>query len=337
MKDLRTPLAVALLVASVGSSNAIVVNSSNTLADSATLAADVSDYPAFAATGVVQIQESTVSYLGTGTLVASDWVLTAAHNWDTGAVTALSFNIGGQTYAAQTGQWFQNPQWVADPSVSLSQGSDLALFHLDRPVTGTTPVTLYTGNQELGAGVVVIGAGLVGTSATGPRSNPSSTLYAARNTIDRVITLSGSAGIGGFLAFDFDDGTATHNSLTGSTVYDTDGNAVNTILGGTIASLPGIQFALTLEGTTAPGDSGGPAFADFGNGLQLVGVTSWGVNPTALGNLYGSGLGDITYLTRVSAFEQWIMATIPEPNTGLLFGIGVIVFAISFLKRGSAN
>jgi hypothetical protein len=104
---------------------------------------------------------------------------------------------------------------------------------------------------------------------------------------------------------------------------------------GVIASLPSVSVALTLEGTTAPGDSGGPAFADFGNGLQLVGLTSWGVNPTNPGNLYGSGLGDITYLTRVSTFDQWILGTIPEPSLGLLLAVGIVLTAI-FCRRKTA-
>lgn len=311
----------AALFAFVPQARAIVVNSSYTLTEAAALAADVTGYPAFGATGLVQIQEGASSYLGTGTLVAPDWVLTAAHNWNAAAVTALSFRIGGTTYAAQTGQWFQNPQWISDPNVSLTQGADIALFHLDRPVTGITPAPLYTGSLELGTGVAVIGAGLAGTSAIGPRPNPSATLYAIRNTIDRVITET--PGNGGLLACDFDDGTATHNSLSGSAVYDTLGTSTTTVPGGSISFLSSTTFVMTLEGTTASGDSGGPAFADFGNGLQLVGVASWGVNPT--GSLYGSGLGDITYFTRVSAFNDWITATVPEPSSALLLLASVIV------------
>lgn len=325
------PLTCLEIFVSVVPSKAIVVNSTYTLTESAALASDLTDYPAFAATGVVQIQEGESSYLGTGALVAPDWVLTAAHNWDAGAVTTLSFRIGGSTYAAQPGQWIQHPQWISNPNVSLTQGADIALFHLDHPVSDVIPASIYSGNLELGTGVIVVGAGLAGTSATGPRPNATSTLYAIRNTVDRVITES--PGNGGLLACDFDDGTGTRNSLAGASVYDTLGHSTTTVAGGDISFLSSSAFVMTLEGTTAAGDSGGPAFADFGSGLELIGVVSWGVNPT--GSLYGSGLGDITYFTRVSAFNDWVAATIPEP--GVLALVLTACFGILLLKRSTST
>lgn len=320
-------VAIGILFMAMNPAHAVVVNNNDSLAAASTLASDAADYPAFASVGTVQVQEGASSYLGTGILIAPDWVLTAAHNWDTGAVTSLSFSINGITYSAQSGQWFQDPQWVSDPNVSLTQGSDIALFHLTQTVPGAAPVTLYTGTNELGALVTVLGSGLAGTAATGPRSNPASTIYAIHNTIDRVITLSGQSP-GGLLAFDFDDGSTTHNSLAGSAVYDTLGHAVTSIPNGTIASQSSTSTVMTLEGTTAAGDSGGPAFADFGSGLELIGLTSWGVNPTNPGNLYGSGYGDITYLTEVSAASDWINATIPEPTGSHLLILGFMVLFV---------
>ncbi len=135
------------------------------------------------------------------------------------------------------------------------------------------------------------------------------------------------------LVTDFDDGSAFRNSLSGSAVYDTLGHSVSSIAGGTITSQSSTTTVMTLQGTTAPGDSGGPAFADFGSGLQLVGLVSWGVNPTAPENLYGSGYGDAAYFTRVSAFNGWITATIPEPSSIFLLGSGILVFAALDLHR----
>ena len=151
-------------------------------------------------------------------------------------------------------------------------------------------------------------------------------LYATTNVIDRVITSNVSSG--GLLGMDFDDGSALHNTLAGSAIYDTLGHQV--ALAGSLAvlSLPSSSSLSLLEGTSAAGDSGGPAFADFGHGPVVVGLVSWGVNPSNLSNPYGSGSGDITYLTRVSAFDDWILTTIPEPGTVIL-----LLAAAPFLCR----
>ncbi len=90
---------------------------------------------AYAAVGWVAIKEGTSNYRGTGVLISSEWVLTAAPNWLANAVTGLEFHIGGETYTAIPGDWAQHPYWVASPEVSHTQGSDIALFHLSRPVT----------------------------------------------------------------------------------------------------------------------------------------------------------------------------------------------------------
>jgi hypothetical protein len=284
----------------------------------------------YASVGWLGIQEGASSYRGTGVLISSEWVLTAAHNWLSGEITGLDFNIGGTTYSATSGQWRQHPGWSLRPNVAHDQGWDIALFRLSTPVTGITPAKLYSGSNELGALVTMVGAGSAGTTSTGPRPNPAPVLYASTNVIDRVISTSGVTP-GGLLAMDFDSGSALHNSLTGSAIFDTMGNAVSLTSGLEVVAQSSSPLLSTLEGTSAAGDSGGPAFADFGDGPEVVGLVSWGVNPTDPSNLYGSGPGDITYLTRVSEFNDWIYATIPEPSSGSLL---LLTLLLGVRRRG---
>jgi hypothetical protein len=123
-----------------------------------------------------------------------------------------------------------------------------------------------------------------------------------------------------------------------STIINRKSIQIFDILGRPVTALGGLSVAAQasspqlswLEGTSAAGDSGAPAFADFGNGPEVVELVSWGVNPTNPLHPYGSGSGDVTYLTRVSAFKDWIGATIPEPQVLLLFPAA---FACWVLRR----
>lgn len=221
----RNPVGICLALAWLAWPNpcpAVVVADVG-LERSAALAAE----SAYAAVGWIEVQEGTANYRGTGVLISAEWVLTAAHNWLADAVTGLEFHIGGETYISTPGDWVQHPGWTASPEVSHTQGADIALFHLSRPVTGVTPAALYGGVTELGALVTLVGAGSAGTATSGPRPNSAPQLYASTNLIDRVV----NTGIGALLAMDFDDGSGLRNSLAGMAIFDTLGRQV-TALGG---------------------------------------------------------------------------------------------------------
>jgi hypothetical protein len=115
-----------------------------------------SQYPS-----VGRIDGSTGSggFLASGTLIAPDWVLTAAHVVDHAA--SLYFTVGGT--ASKADQWVSYPQWNGD----LWAGYDIALVHLSKPVTNVTPAKLYVGHEELGSLATAVGFGKTGTGATG--------------------------------------------------------------------------------------------------------------------------------------------------------------------------
>jgi V8-like Glu-specific endopeptidase len=65
------------------------------------------------------------------------------------------------------------------------------------------------------------------------------------------------------------------------------------------------------EGTSGPGDSGGPALLKEGNNYYVAGVSSMG-DPGIDGPV---SFGAIEYFVRVSKFQNWIRETIKMPNT----------------------
>src|SRR5664279_5041241 len=99
-------------------------------------------------------------YTGSGTLIAPDWVLLAAHELI--AASSGTFTIDGTSYAST--QLIKNPNWS---NGSVFNGNDFGLVHLSSPVVGVTPATLYTGSSEMGQVGTYVGHGLTGTGLTG--------------------------------------------------------------------------------------------------------------------------------------------------------------------------
>jgi len=71
--------------------------------------------------------------------------------------------------------------------------------------------------------------------------------------------------------------------------------------------------ALTLEGISGPGDSGGPAFITTSSGFKVAGVSSHQRN-----NANGEGLyGVKEYYTRTSVHQPWINSTVKSSTAAL--------------------
>ena len=98
-------------------------------------------------------------FLASGTLIAPDWVLTAAHVVDN--AKNLTFSIGGEVY--QVDRKVVYPGWNGD----LWAGCDIGMVHLAKPVDNVKPAQLYTGCGELNHADTVVGFGKTGTGLIG--------------------------------------------------------------------------------------------------------------------------------------------------------------------------
>lgn len=234
-------------------------------------------------------------YTGSATLIAPDWVLTAAHSLV--AASSATFTINGISHAST--ELFLNPGWQNGNPLG---GYDFGLVHLSTPVAGITPATLYTGSSEFGQTAAFVGFGLTGTGLTGYR-----TLDHQKRAFQNIIDGDfGNPSV--LLGADFDNPRSTADNAFGDAI------------------------PLSLEGSVAPGDSGGGVFLTIDSQTYLAGVISFVAGTDGSAN---SDYGDVNGFGRVSAFTPWIISTIPEPSVSTLLagtGLGLLCWRL-FRKR----
>ncbi|HKS36480.1 MAG TPA: trypsin-like serine protease [Verrucomicrobiae bacterium] len=227
-------------------------------------------------------------FTGSATLIAPDWVLTAAHNL--AAATSGTFTIGGVSYTST--QVIRHPGWQ---SGNLFAGNDFGLVQLSTAVAGVTPATLYTGSLEFGLTATFVGFGFTGTGLTGYQ-----TVDGQKRAFQNVI--DGDFGTPALvLGSDFDNPHSIADNAFGST------------------------NALSLEGAVAPGDSGGGVFLVDGSQSYLAGIISFVAATDGSAN---ADYGDVSGFGRVSALNPWILSTIPEPSAFTLLPVAGLVMLL---------
>jgi hypothetical protein len=260
-------LAVAIVAAAALPASAITIRADRTQEAYLGLGARLE----YASVGRIDEMVGSSAYIGSGTLIAPDWVLTAAHVADD--ATDISFTIGGLKYDAA--EWFVHPSWTGN----LLAGYDIGLVKLATPITDIAPAVRYTGLAEIGLPGVMVGFGLTGTGRTGAKTFDGQK-RGGQNMIDSYVgKLATEARI---LLVDFDNPGNRRDNRFGSAV------------------------PLDLEGLIAPGDSGGGLFIGDGAAARLAGLTSY---VRAFDGKNDSDYGDTAAFTRVSAFASWIDET----------------------------
>jgi secreted trypsin-like serine protease len=197
--------------------------------------------------------QKTLSIVCSGTLIAADTVLTAAHCSDPQfktrfVVFASDFALASKnpaTYLRPITSFEPHPLWNPDPTVSVSNTVDLAVVHFSGGLpAGFVPAALYSGSRPLaGTQVSVMGYGTTDTN-----SDDSGTLREAQTEVVDVELFSG---------FRITSPKAIEKEQDSSPTFNQ------------------ALFALNEEKSgPCHGDSGGPSYLIQNGKALLVGITA---------------------------------------------------------------
>ncbi len=181
-----------------------------------------------------------------GTLIAPQYVLTAAHCAEGVANTAGQFTIGGRTY--RTERVYVHPGYTGD--VGSDSSDDIAIYKLSEPVVGIAPIPIFRGTPQVGQILTLVGFGGGGTGNTG--SNGDFGIKRVGTTpIDEVSRT--------LISWNFDN-----NSESNTAPGDSGGPAFLTVNG-----------VLYLAGVTSGGDSATAGIGDHSFDTRVDAYASW--------------------------------------------------------------
>ena len=234
----------------------------------------------------------------TGVYLGDGFVLSAQH------VDAGNFVLGSTTYNLDLAYTPQYLQTQSGPDAY----ADLVIFRIvGGPTTSLLPI--YGGSSEIGMTATTIGYGLDRGAEVPDQGwlwGSTATKRWGQNVIDATFTISEGASFYESLVSDFD-------------------------------RVGGFGSGLAQEAHAATGDSGGALFIKDGVVWKLAGimtaVTESGRSFYDNDTVLPGNQPDRLFSVRLSAYDDWILTTIPEPGTSTLMLLGGGLLGAHLLRR----
>lgn len=218
---------------------------------------------------------------GHGVLIAPQWVVTAAHaiTWQSEIKQVTINGISREVERLVIHPGYKKPpQELLDHALAtwdwtlfralLSASDDIALIRLAQPLTDASPVAINDGNGEFGQIIKIMGKGATGNGTTGYEFS-SSHRTALRRAYNKVTSAHGR-----WFCYTFDKPSD----------------------------------AVSLEGGSGSGDSGGPILIQVKKDWLLAGLTSWADPQSAIRT--PGRYGQISCNVRLSHYKDWIESVI---------------------------
>lgn len=244
-----------------------------------------SDYPAVGLIG------ESGDHFCTGTLIAPQYVLTAAHCAEGVGNASGTFTVGGRSY--QTERVFIHPNYNGN-SIGSDSANDIAIYKLSQPVVGVEPMAIFTGIPQVGQLLTLVGFGGGGNGTTGTNGD-FGIKRVGTTPIDQVTRT--------LIHWDFENNTEA-NTAPG----DSGGPAFVTI--------NGVKY---IAGVTSGGDSPNASIGDHSFDTRVDAYADWITSIAGVtGGGGGGGGGDVLptlsiVATDASAVETAVSQT---ANTG---------------------
>lgn len=209
---------------------------------------------------------------GGGTLIATQYVVTAAHLVDGKDLDSLSFSVGLTSYGLDEVHVHPDFSW---DFLGTDDGNDIAILKLNRPVVDVQPAALWAGELFTGDSLTLVGFGPhPGDDGFGTkRSGTTPVDGLTRNLVtwtydgaDEATTVPGDSGSPQFLAINGTDYIAslasggTHQALSlGDFAYNTRVGAyaswITEVTSGAVEGLDAASFNSTTTGVITQGIS----------------------------------------------------------------------------------